>query len=78
MKRNIQLQISEEFAERTIHGNDSVRLLDDVIDGIDLLRGNKKVRVEITLLAIAYNINKYHHKIMDNRTGMLLHGKLSA
>ena len=43
-----------------------------------LLRGNKKVWAEITLLAIAYNINKYHHKIMDNRTGMQLHGKLSA
>lgn len=36
MKRNIQLLISEEFAERTIPGNDSVRLLDDIIDGMDL------------------------------------------
>ena len=43
-----------------------------------LLRGNKKVSTEITLLAIAYNINKYHHKLQDNRTGTQLHGKLSA
>lgn len=43
-----------------------------------LLRGNRKVSTEITLLAIAYNINKYHHKIQDNRTGTQLHGKLSA
>ena len=28
MKRNIQLLISEEFAEKTISENDSVRLLD--------------------------------------------------
>ena len=43
-----------------------------------LLRGKEKVSTEITLLAIAYNINKYHHKIQDNRTGTQLHGKLSA
>lgn len=43
-----------------------------------LLRGKKKVSTEITLLAIAYNINKYHSKIQNNRTGSLLHGKLSA
>ena len=41
-----------------------------------LLRGSKKVSTEITLLAIAYNINKYHHKIQDNRTHTQLHGKL--
>lgn len=43
-----------------------------------LLRGKKKVTTEITLIAFAYNINKYHHKIQDNRTGTQLHGKLSA
>jgi transposase len=43
-----------------------------------LLRGSKKVLTEISLLAIAYNINKYHHKIQDNRTGTQLHGKLSV
>ena len=36
MKRNIQLLISEEFSEKTISENDSVRLLDEVIDEIDL------------------------------------------
>lgn len=43
-----------------------------------LLRGNKKVSTEITLLAFAYNINKYHSKIQNNRTRTQLHGKLSA
>jgi hypothetical protein len=33
MSRNIQLLISEEFAERKISDNDSVRLLDEIIDG---------------------------------------------
>ena len=32
MSRNIQLLISEEFAERTVPATDSVRLLDDIID----------------------------------------------
>ena len=41
-----------------------------------LLRGNKKVTTEITLLAFAYNVNKYHRKIQDNRTGTQLHGEL--
>ncbi len=36
MKRNIQLLISEEFAEKTISENDSFHLLDEVIDEIDL------------------------------------------
>lgn len=43
-----------------------------------LLIGKKKVSTEITLLAIAYNINKYHSKIMNNRTGSQLHGKFLA
>ena len=43
-----------------------------------LLRGNKKVKTEIALIAMAYNINKLHHKIQDNRTGTQLHGKVSA
>ena len=43
-----------------------------------LLRGNKKVSTDITLLAFAYNINKYHSKIKNNRTRTQLHGKLSA
>ena len=43
-----------------------------------LLRGNNKVTTEITLIAMAYNINKLHHKIQDNRTGTQLHGELSS
>lgn len=43
-----------------------------------LLRGNNKVFTEILLIAMAYNINKLHHKIRDNRTGTQLHGKLAA
>ena len=43
-----------------------------------LLRGNKKVKTEILLLAMAYNINKYHSKIQQNRTGKQLFEKLKA
>lgn len=34
-----------------------------------LCRGTRKVQAEITLLAIAHNIKKLHHKIQDDRTG---------
>lgn len=43
-----------------------------------LLRGTKKVKTEIVLIAMTYDINKSHHKIRDNWTGTQLHGKLSA
>jgi transposase len=43
-----------------------------------LLRGNKKVLTEILLLAMGYNINKYHNKIQKNRTGRQLFEKLTA
>lgn len=43
-----------------------------------LLRGNRKVQAEIVLIIMAYNVNKLHHKICDNRTGRQLHGKLSV
>ena len=43
-----------------------------------LLRGNKKVQTEILLIAMAYNINKLHRKIQDNRTGRQLFEKLTA
>ncbi len=36
MRGNLQLLISEEFAEKTIPENDSVRLADDIIDKLDL------------------------------------------
>jgi len=43
-----------------------------------LLRGNKKVKTEMLLVAMAFNINKYHRKIQNNRTGTQLFEKLSA
>ena len=43
-----------------------------------LLRGNKKVKTEVLLMAMAYNINKLHRKIQDNRTGSTLHQKDTA
>ena len=43
-----------------------------------LLRGNKKVKTELILMAMGYNINKYHNKIQRNRTGRQLFEKLTA
>ena len=43
-----------------------------------LLRGSKKVKTEMLLVAMAFNINKYHRKIQKNRTGTQLFEKLSA
>ena len=43
-----------------------------------LLRGNKKVCTEILLVAIAYNVNKLHSKIQQNRTKTQLFKKDSA
>ena len=43
-----------------------------------LLRGQKKVTTEILLLAMAYNINKLHAKIQQNRTGTQLFEKDTA
>ena len=43
-----------------------------------LLRGKKKVFTEILLIAMAYNVNKLHAKIQQNRTGTQLFQKLSA
>ena len=43
-----------------------------------LLRGHKKVRTEILLVAIAYNVNKLHNKIQKNRTGKQLFEKITA
>jgi len=37
-----------------------------------LLRGNKKVKTELFLMALGYNLNKLHRKIQDNRTGSQL------
>lgn len=43
-----------------------------------LLRGHKKVSVEIILVAIGYNINKFHNKIQKGRTGKQLFEKKTA
>ncbi len=43
-----------------------------------LLRGRKKVLTEILIVAMAYDINKLHAKIQQNRTGTQLFGKLPA
>jgi len=43
-----------------------------------LLRGKKKVKAEILLMAIGYNINKLHNKIQANRTGSQLFVKKTA
>jgi len=43
-----------------------------------LLRGNKKVRAEILIVAFGYNINKLHHKIQKSRIGSQLFEKMTA
>ena len=43
-----------------------------------LFRGHKKVTTEILLLAMAYNVNKLHAKIQNDRTGSQLFEKDSA
>ena len=43
-----------------------------------LLRGQKKVNTEVLLLAMAYDINKLHAKIQQNRTGTQLFEKDTA
>ena len=43
-----------------------------------LHRGKKKVFTEILIVAMSYNINKYHNKLQQNRTGSQLHEKIIA
>ena len=43
-----------------------------------LTRGKKNVKVEFTLLALAYNLNKLHHKIQQNRLGVTFYTKAIA
>jgi transposase len=38
-----------------------------------LLRGQVKVKTELLLLSMAYNVNKLHNKIQNGRCGMYLH-----
>ena len=40
-----------------------------------LHRGKKKVFTETLIVAMGYNINKYHNKLQQNRTGLQLHEK---
>lgn len=65
MSRHIQLLISEEFAEKIIPENDSVRLCDDIIDEMNLYslfhaysdRGRKYATNPRTLLKILVYAN---------------------
>jgi len=43
-----------------------------------LLRGKKKVRIEVLLMAIAFDINKLHNKIQHNRCGSFLFYRSTA
>ena len=43
-----------------------------------LLRGKRKVSTEILVVAMAYNVNKLHAKIQQNRTGTQLFKKHPA
>ena len=43
-----------------------------------LMRGNKKVRIELLIMAFAYNVNKLHNKTLQGRNGELLHETKSA
>lgn len=43
-----------------------------------LLRGKQNVRIEFLLLAMGYNINKFHNKIQQQRCGQMLHEKKIA
>ena len=43
-----------------------------------LTRGKKNVKVEFTLLAFAYNLNKLHNKIQKNRLGVTFYTKAIA
>ena len=38
-----------------------------------LMRGNKKVKIELLIMAFAYNVNKLHNKTLQGRNGELLH-----
>ncbi len=70
--------------ENIISDSDSVRVLYDVMEGLDYSELNRtystigrnpdiKVRTEFLLMAIGYNINKLYHKTIQNRNGELLH-----
>ena len=43
-----------------------------------LTRGKKNVKVEFLLLTLAYNLNKLHNKIQQNRLGLSFYTKAVA
>ncbi|MFQ7291664.1 MAG: hypothetical protein ACLRQ0_05390 [Monoglobales bacterium] len=74
MSRYFQLLISEEFVERTIPEDDSVRLLDQIVDELDLhslacsysRMGRKSATSPRTLLKIMILYNKsWHSNLKD-------------
>ena len=62
--RDVQLLIDESFAERVIPADDSVRLLDQIVEEMDLtpleraydVRGRKPVTAPIFLSALFYHV----------------------
>ena len=64
-KRNVQLLIDESFAEKIIPGNDSVRLLDEIVEEMDLrplmraynVRGRKPATDPATMLKVLLYAN---------------------
>ena len=38
-----------------------------------LIRGNKKIRIELLIMAFSYNVNKLHNQTLKGRNGELLH-----
>ncbi|MEF9975076.1 MAG: transposase, partial [Clostridia bacterium] len=43
-----------------------------------LHRSNPKVKTEILIVAMGYDMNKFHNKIQQNRTRSQLHEKMTA
>ena len=38
-----------------------------------LIRGNKKIRIELLIMAFSYNVNKLHNQTLKGRNGELLY-----
>jgi len=64
---------------RSIHSEGAFGVLKEAMGFRRFLhRGNKKVKAEVILMALGYNINKLHNKIQSNRTGSQLFEKKIA
>ena len=70
IQQRIQRSIQVEGAFGVIKENHNFRRF--------LTRGKKNVKVEFTLLALAYNLNKLHNKIQQNRLGVSFYTKAIA